>query len=46
MDDEVDEVVGVAGCTVVVEGAIEVDVKKVEICVTTAVEVIDVAITG
>lgn len=46
VDDEVDEVVSVAGCTVVVEGGIEVDVIKVEICVTTAVEVIDVAVPG
>lgn len=37
-DDEVDEVETVTGCTVLVEGGIEVDEKKVEICVTMAVE--------
>ena len=39
VDDGVDEIEGVAGCMVVVEDGIEVEVKKVEVCVTTAVEV-------
>lgn len=46
VDDGVDEVEGVAGCMNTVEDGTEVRVKTVEVCVTTAVEVVAETVTG